>query len=104
MGAEAMKDGISEVAEDEKWVKAEWYPSHNVTPSCYISSIVSFPGFKLHLRSKFGAGRSVGSKLPPLPLNKMVVDVFRDFLKYLLECASSYIQDTYQWSRLVEFS
>jgi hypothetical protein len=24
VGAEAMKEGISEVVEDEKWVKAEW--------------------------------------------------------------------------------
>jgi hypothetical protein len=24
VGAEAMKEGICEVAEDEKWVKAEW--------------------------------------------------------------------------------
>jgi hypothetical protein len=24
MGAEAMKEGICEVAEDENWVKAEW--------------------------------------------------------------------------------
>jgi hypothetical protein len=53
-----------------------------------------FPRFKLHLRSKIGAGRSV-SDLPPLPLNKTVVEVFADFLKYLLECASSYIQDTH---------
>ena len=65
----------------------------NVTPSYFISSIV--PRFKLHLRSKVGAGRSVGDELPPLPLNKTVVEVFADFLRYLLECASSYIQDTH---------
>ena len=51
--------------------------------------------FKLHLRSKVGAGRSDGSELPLLPLNKTVVEVFGDFLRYLLECASSYIQDTH---------
>ena len=62
-------------------------------PSYYISSIV--PRFKLHLRSRFGAGRSIGDELPPLPLNKTVVEVFADFLRYLLECASSYIQDTH---------
>ena len=32
-------------------------------------------------------------QIPPLPLNKTVVDVFADFLAYLLECASSFIQD-----------
>ena len=54
-----------------------------------------FQRFKLHLRSKVGAGRSVGNELTPLPLNKTVVEVFADFLRYLLECASSYIQDTH---------
>ena len=65
----------------------------NATSGYYISSIV--PRFKLHLRSRVGAGRSVGGDLPPLPLNKTVVEVFGDFLRYLLECASSYIQDTH---------
>jgi len=53
------------------------------------------PRFKLHLRSKVGAGRTVSGDIPPLPLNKIVVEVFADFLKYLLECASAYIQDTH---------
>ena len=66
---------------------------HNIAPTYNISSIV--PRFKLHLRSRVGAGRTVGDELPPLPLNKTVVEVFGDFLKYLLECASSYIQDTH---------
>jgi len=75
VGAEATKEGICEVAEDENWVKAEW--------------------FKLRLRSKIGASCNIDSELPPLPLNKTVVEVFGDFLRYLLECASSYIQLTH---------
>jgi len=71
VGAEAMKESIYEIAEDENWIKAEW--------------------FKLHLRSKVGDV----DDLPPLPLNKTVVEVFADFLGYLLQCASSYIQDTH---------
>lgn len=51
--------------------------------------------FKLHLRSKVGAGRTVTNEIPPLPLNKTVNEVFADFLRYLLECASSYIQSTH---------
>ena len=51
--------------------------------------------FKLHLRSKVGTGRYVTSEIPPLPLDKTVVEVLADFLRYLLECASSYIQDTH---------
>ena len=54
-----------------------------------------FQRFKLHLRSKIGAGRSVSGDLAPLPLDKTVVEVFADFLRYLFECASSYIQDTH---------
>ena len=59
-----------------------------------ITFHLSFPRFKLHLRSKVGASRSV-SEMPPLPLNKtvLVVEVYTDFLRYLFECASSYIQD-----------
>ena len=52
----------------------------------------SFSRFILHLRSKIGPGRAVGDDLPPLPLNKTVQEVLGDYLKYLLECGSSYIQ------------
>ena len=51
--------------------------------------------FKLHLRSRVGAGKHLTDKIPPLPLNKTVVEVFADFLAYLLECASSFIQETH---------
>jgi len=37
----------------------------------------------------------VADKIPPLPLNKTVVDVFADFLAYLLQCASSFIQEAH---------
>ena len=50
--------------------------------------------FKLHLISKVGEGGYVTSSIPPLPLDKTAVEVLADFLRYLLECASSYIQDT----------
>ena len=53
--------------------------------------------FKLHLRSRLapGAGQEVTNKIPPLPLNKTVVDVFADFLMYLFECAYTYIKETH---------
>ncbi|KAF8181796.1 hypothetical protein BJ912DRAFT_1145353 [Pholiota molesta] len=77
VGAEAASEVIYAQAEEEQWVKAEW--------------------FKLHLRSTVipGAGREVGDGIPPLPLNKTVVEVFADFLAYLFECASSYIQEAH---------
>lgn len=75
MGAEATQEGIFDAAADGQWFKAQW--------------------FKLHLRSKFGEGRNIHSQIPPLPSNKSVVQVFADFLSYLQQCASSYIQDTH---------
>ncbi|KAF9480732.1 hypothetical protein BDN70DRAFT_832251 [Pholiota conissans] len=77
VGAEAMVEGIYEQAEDEQWVKAEW--------------------FKLHLRSRVNSETEVSliEKIPPLPPNKTAVEVFADFLTYLHECAGSYIQDAY---------
>jgi len=47
--------------------------------------------FKFHLRSKFG--EDITEKIPPLPLNKTVVDVFSDFMRYLYECSKAYIED-----------
>jgi hypothetical protein len=58
-------------------------------------SICMFLRFKLHLRSKFGEGRDISSQIPPLPPNKSVVQVFADFLSYMLQCASRHIQDTH---------
>ena len=51
--------------------------------------------FKLDLRSRVGAGKKLPDDIPPLPPNKTVVEVFADFLAYLLECASSFIQETH---------
>ena len=42
-----------------------------------------------------GVPRQLTDRIPPLPLNKTVVEVFADFLAYLLECASSFIQETH---------
>ncbi len=60
-----------------------------------IGSELSIPRFKLHLRSKFGKGKKLHPNVPPLPPNKTVVDVFADFLSYLLSCAATYIKDTH---------
>ncbi|KAF9480733.1 hypothetical protein BDN70DRAFT_931447 [Pholiota conissans] len=77
VGAETVTEEICAQAEDEQWVKAEW--------------------FKLHLRSKGGPklAKEITKNIPPLPLNKTVVEVFADFLFYLFKCASNYIQDAH---------
>jgi hypothetical protein len=75
VGAEASKEGIFEIAEDQGWAKAEW--------------------FKLHLRPKSQATQQITSEIPPLPIGKTVVSVVSDFLKYMLHCAESYVKDTH---------
>jgi len=65
-----MREGIYEKAEEEMWIKTEWF----------------------HLRPKTEASQVANE----IPLNKSVTEVLGDFLKYLFECASSYIQDTHE--------
>jgi len=72
VGAQAVQDGIYRLSRTEIWVKA------------------GMGRFKLHLTSRANNG-----DVPLLPLDKIVVEVFADFLVYLLECASTYIQDSY---------
>ncbi|RXW25679.1 hypothetical protein EST38_g186 [Candolleomyces aberdarensis] len=71
IGAEAMREGISETALDEGWTKAEW--------------------FKLHIRPKRGSDH-ITSSIPPLPSGMTVVQVLADFLKYFHHCAEAYIK------------
>lgn len=75
VGAEAMHEGIFEEAEDGGWMKVEW--------------------FKLHLRPNSQSTLDISKQLPPLPPDKTIVQVFADFLRYLFQCAESYIQQTH---------
>ncbi|KAH6910163.1 hypothetical protein BKA70DRAFT_1466549 [Coprinopsis sp. MPI-PUGE-AT-0042] len=75
VGAEARRSGIEDIAEDEGWTKAKW--------------------FKLHMRPRGQRSNILTPAIPPLPLNKTVVMVFADFLKYLHDCARAYIQETH---------
>jgi hypothetical protein len=47
------------------------------------------------LRSRHTNDRYDGHNVPPLPPNKTVVDVFADYLRYLLSCAASYIKENH---------
>lgn len=51
--------------------------------------------FKLHLRPKTQSSASVSDEIPPLPEGKTAVDVFADFLKYLYQCARSYVEESH---------
>ncbi|KAG2020014.1 hypothetical protein CC2G_005403 [Coprinopsis cinerea AmutBmut pab1-1] len=75
VGAEALREGVYEMAEDEGWEKAEW--------------------FKMHIRPKNETSSHITSRIPPLPRNKTVVQVVADYLVYLFRCARDYIQVTH---------
>ncbi|KAF5354126.1 hypothetical protein D9756_006963 [Leucocoprinus leucothites] len=75
IGAETEREGLDALAEESSWVKAEW--------------------FKLHLRPKTCSSSSVSDDIPPLPLSKTPVDVFADFLRYMKQCAKTYIEETH---------
>ncbi|KAJ7578250.1 hypothetical protein C8J56DRAFT_1060374 [Mycena floridula] len=74
VGAEALelKDWVLET--DSKWFLVEW--------------------FKLHMRPFSLSNIAVEDVIPALPPDKTALQVFGDFLKYLFQCAESYIQET----------
>ncbi|TFK21935.1 hypothetical protein FA15DRAFT_597024 [Coprinopsis marcescibilis] len=76
VGAESLREGITDQAEEEGWVKSEW--------------------FKLHIRARDGSSSDdIASKIPPLPLDKSAIEIFADFLAYLFRCTETYIRDTH---------
>ncbi|KAE9390767.1 hypothetical protein BT96DRAFT_925681 [Gymnopus androsaceus JB14] len=70
VGSEATEPAFIVQAEDEEFIKVEW--------------------FKLHLRPET---MKLDFDLDPLPSNKTPVMVFSDFLRYLFECTKAYIQE-----------
>ncbi|KAF9449853.1 hypothetical protein P691DRAFT_790221 [Macrolepiota fuliginosa MF-IS2] len=75
IGAETEREGIEALADEFQWEKTEW--------------------FKLHLRPKTRTSASVTEDILPLPRGKTIVDVFADFLRYMYQCARSYIAETH---------
>ena len=49
----------------------------------------------MHLRPKSMGSSVDGTKIPALPRGKTIVEVFADFLAYLLACARTYITETH---------
>jgi hypothetical protein len=47
------------------------------------------------MRPNTTSSSSVTEKIPPLPSNKSVIDLFADFMRYLYDCAKTYIQETH---------
>ncbi|KAG2116940.1 hypothetical protein DEU56DRAFT_895704 [Suillus clintonianus] len=76
VGAEALQENIIEQAENEGWVKLEWW--------------------KLHLRAKHLASSHIREDdIPSLPRGKSAVEVLADFMCYLFQCARTYIQESH---------
>ncbi|KAG2104014.1 uncharacterized protein F5147DRAFT_615286 [Suillus discolor] len=76
VGAEALQEHIIEQAEDEEWVKLAWW--------------------KLHLRPKHLASSHIREgDIEPLPQGKSAVEVLADFMRYLFQCARTYIQESH---------
>ncbi|KAJ8595460.1 hypothetical protein M405DRAFT_929541 [Rhizopogon salebrosus TDB-379] len=76
VGTEALQEHIIEQAEEEGWLKLEWW--------------------KLHLRAKHLASSHIREDdIPPLPQNKSAVQVLADFMRYLFQCSRTYIQESH---------
>ncbi|KAG1844158.1 hypothetical protein DFJ58DRAFT_29856 [Suillus subalutaceus] len=76
IGAEAQQEHIIERAEEEGWIKLEWW--------------------KLHLRPRTLAANHINDDdIPPLPPGKKATEVLGDFMQYLFRCARSYIEETH---------
>ena len=60
------------------------------------------PRWKLHLRpNRVASSINPQDDLPPLPPGKSAVDVLTDFIRYLFQCAKTYIEDhhpSFTWS------
>ncbi|KIK93924.1 hypothetical protein PAXRUDRAFT_486029 [Paxillus rubicundulus Ve08.2h10] len=76
IGAETLQPHIIKQAEDENWVKLQWW--------------------KLHLRPKHMASFHIkDGDIPPLPQRKTAVQVLGDFMRYLFTCARTHIVESH---------
>ncbi|KZT00293.1 uncharacterized protein LAESUDRAFT_732387 [Laetiporus sulphureus 93-53] len=79
-GAQATLSHVLLEAEDEKWIKVEW--------------------FKLHLQSHnelaaFSDEEMKYNFMTPVPPGKTIIDIYADFVSYLYRCTRSYIVETH---------
>lgn len=92
IGAEAVQDGIEEIAKESGWMKASWYACLRYQNLALINSGIRF---KLHLHPKVieTAYVSVLNK-NPLPEGIPVVNIFADLLRYLYRCTKEYFEQS----------
>ena len=92
-GAEVLAQDVIETAQIQGWTKDEWSTSKF---DCYSqNSYLSVKSrWKLHLCAKHPASSiCLNDGLSPLPPRKSAVDVLTDFIKYLVNCSKTYIQE-----------
>ncbi|KAF8840351.1 hypothetical protein BDN67DRAFT_903748 [Paxillus ammoniavirescens] len=76
IGAETSQPHVIKQAEDENWIKLQWW--------------------KLHLRGKHLAASHIrDGDIPPLPRGKTAVQVLGDFMRYLFACTRTYIVESH---------
>ncbi|KAF9806676.1 hypothetical protein IEO21_08594 [Rhodonia placenta] len=71
VGAEATLQGTQIQAVDKGWIRVEW--------------------FKLHLRPP---SMRLSEPLPKIAIQKSVIDIFADYLRYVVKCAKKFISDS----------
>ncbi|KAI6124648.1 hypothetical protein EV401DRAFT_1161170 [Pisolithus croceorrhizus] len=75
-GAEALQEHVIEQAEEEQWIKLEWW--------------------KLHLRPRYlDAAHIADDDIQPLPAGKSAIEVLADFMRYLYQCSRKYIEESH---------
>ena len=99
-GAEVFTESVDVAALTEGWSKAEWLV---ISYSCRgIRKIHDESRWKLHLPPKhLISSINADDNLPPLPPGKSAIDILADFIKYLFQCAKTYIQEhhlEFSWS------
>lgn len=97
IGAEATQESFLEQAEDEGFIKVEWFKLH-LRPRTHASPSPPAPGTS-------GTSSIRDSDLPPLPPTKSPLSILSDFLFYLFTSTRTFIRETHPngpefWSRV----
>ena len=94
IGEETLTEGTCEMAEEEGWIKVEWFVSFFRLQEINLMNDIRF---KLYLQPNTASTREIMQKLPPLSPKKQAVDILADFLRYMYACARTYIEESHAY-------